>query len=244
MTSGYEVRAGDCLVHLALEHAHTLQAGPTASTCSRSASGTTPPNTLAAARGCVLARPDLGARGAPDDHPWTREAAAGPPTWASSSNGRRRSSTSPTSSRSSATGRRSAACRDLGRGRGLGADRDQARHRRARTPGGARRTATPPRRRSSSSSRATARSLLWEPTAASSRSTIRAGCGRRPAGRRRVAHAFRAGERRPDAARVRHPRSRTTSCYYPRSGKVNFRGLGRDRPARAARLLGWRGLKE
>ena len=27
-TVGYEVRAGDCLVHLALENAHTLQAGP------------------------------------------------------------------------------------------------------------------------------------------------------------------------------------------------------------------------
>jgi mannose-6-phosphate isomerase-like protein (cupin superfamily) len=36
---GYEVRAGDCLVHLALENAHTLRAGPpTGSTCSHSGS--------------------------------------------------------------------------------------------------------------------------------------------------------------------------------------------------------------
>jgi uncharacterized cupin superfamily protein len=37
----YEVRAGDCLVHLGGEEAHTLVAGRTGSTCSRSGSAPT-----------------------------------------------------------------------------------------------------------------------------------------------------------------------------------------------------------
>ena len=46
----------------------------------------------------------------------------------------------------------------------------------------------------------------------------------RPAGTGR-AHTFRAGRRRPDAARLRDARADDVT-YYPRSGKVNFRGLG------------------
>ena len=47
----------------------------------------------------------------------------------------------------------------------------------------------------------------------------------RPAGTG-VAHAFRAGPRRPGAAGLRRTRVPDDACFYPRSGKVAFRGLG------------------
>ena len=53
---GYEVRAGDCLVHLALDSAHTLQAGPDG--LDVLAFG----HHVAAAGGCGMARRDVGAR--------------------------------------------------------------------------------------------------------------------------------------------------------------------------------------
>ncbi len=76
----FAVAAGDCLVHLALEHAHTIQCrAPTGSSSSRSANGTTRPTRSShgpASRGS--GRPGCW-QGAPEDHPWKREAAAGPP---------------------------------------------------------------------------------------------------------------------------------------------------------------------
>lgn len=79
-TLAYEVREGDCLVHLPLENAHTLQAG---------ADGL---DVLAFGQRSVAAGvtwlPRAGVAwlgetwapvGAEDDHPWTREATAGPP---------------------------------------------------------------------------------------------------------------------------------------------------------------------
>jgi len=79
-TLAYEVREGDCLVHLPLENAHTLQAG---------ADGL---DVLAFGQRSVAAGitwlPRAGVAwlgetwapvGAEDDHPWAREAAAGPP---------------------------------------------------------------------------------------------------------------------------------------------------------------------
>ena len=72
---------------------------------------------------------------------------------------------------------------------------------------------------------------------------MRAGCTiARPAGTRR-AHAMRAGD---DGMTLLAYGTRDPNdiVYYPRSGKISFRGVGRHRPARAGRLLGWRGLKE
>ena len=76
----YEVRAGDCIVHLALENAHTLQAGPEGL------------DVLAFGQrvyaGGVGWLPRAGVAwlgrtwapvGAEEDHPWKREAAVGPP---------------------------------------------------------------------------------------------------------------------------------------------------------------------
>jgi uncharacterized cupin superfamily protein len=78
--SGYEIREGDCIVHLPLENAHTLQAGPDG--LDVLAFG----QRVYAGGVTWLPRADvawLGETWAPvgaeEDHPWTREAAAGPP---------------------------------------------------------------------------------------------------------------------------------------------------------------------
>jgi uncharacterized cupin superfamily protein len=79
-TFAFEVREGDCIVHLALENAHTLQAGPDGL------------DVLAFGErvyaGGVTWLPRAGVAwlgetwapvGGEEDHPWKREAAAGPP---------------------------------------------------------------------------------------------------------------------------------------------------------------------
>ena len=72
---------GDCLVHLPLENAHTLHAGRrTASTCSRSGSARSRRARRWLPRAGVAWLGETWAPvGAEDDHPWAREAAAGPP---------------------------------------------------------------------------------------------------------------------------------------------------------------------
>lgn len=79
-TEAFEVGAGDCLVHLASEHAHTLQAGPDG--LDVLAFG----ERHASVGSAYLPRAGvswgLGAwtrTGDPDDHPWKREAEAGAP---------------------------------------------------------------------------------------------------------------------------------------------------------------------
>ncbi len=77
---GYEVRAGDCLLHLALENAHTLQAGQDgldvlAFGQRAHAEGIT----WLPRAGVAWLGETWAPVGAEDDHPWTREAAAGPP---------------------------------------------------------------------------------------------------------------------------------------------------------------------
>jgi uncharacterized cupin superfamily protein len=77
---GYEVGPGDCLVHLALEACHTLQAGPDGLDVlafgQRSfANGIT----WLPRAGVAWLGETWAPVGAEEDHPWTREAAAGPP---------------------------------------------------------------------------------------------------------------------------------------------------------------------
>jgi uncharacterized cupin superfamily protein len=79
-TRAYGVREGDCLVHLALENAHTLQAGPDGLDVlafgERSqANGIT----WLPRAGVAWLGETWAPVGAEDDHPWTREAAIGPP---------------------------------------------------------------------------------------------------------------------------------------------------------------------
>ena len=78
--SAYEVGPGDCLVHLPLEFAHTLQAGPDGLDVLAFGERHYPLGSTRLPRAGVSW--GLGSwvqAGAPEDHPWKREAAAGPP---------------------------------------------------------------------------------------------------------------------------------------------------------------------
>jgi uncharacterized cupin superfamily protein len=75
----YAVGAGDCLVHLALEHAHTLQAGPEGLEVLAFGERHYAANTLLPRAGVSWLGPTWVLEGAADDHPWQREAAVGPP---------------------------------------------------------------------------------------------------------------------------------------------------------------------
>jgi uncharacterized cupin superfamily protein len=75
----YAVGVGDCLVHLALEHAHTLQAGPDGLEVLAFGQRHYAANTLLPRAGVSWLGPTWVLEGAPDDHPWKREAAVGPP---------------------------------------------------------------------------------------------------------------------------------------------------------------------
>ena len=76
----YAVGPGDCLVHLALAHAHTLQAGPDGLEVLAFGERHYAANTLLPRAGVSWLGPTWVLEGAPDDHPWKREAAVGPPT--------------------------------------------------------------------------------------------------------------------------------------------------------------------
>ncbi len=76
---GYPVGQGDCLVHLALEHAHTLQAGPQGLTVLAFGQRHYAANTLLPRAGVSWLGPTWVLQGKPEDHPWKREAAVGPP---------------------------------------------------------------------------------------------------------------------------------------------------------------------
>jgi len=76
----FEIGSGDCLVHLALVHAHTLQAGAEGLDVLAFGERSYAANTLLPRAGVSWLGPTWVLEGAPDDHPWKREAAAGPPT--------------------------------------------------------------------------------------------------------------------------------------------------------------------
>ena len=77
---GYEVRAGDCLVHLPLENAHTLRAGDDGLDVLAFGQRTLAGGVTWLPRAGVAWLGETWAPvGAEEDHPWTREAAAGPP---------------------------------------------------------------------------------------------------------------------------------------------------------------------
>ena len=74
-----EVGPGDCLAHLALVHAHTLRAGPNGLDVLAFGERAYAANTLLPRAGVSWLGPTWVLEGAADDHPWKREAAAGPP---------------------------------------------------------------------------------------------------------------------------------------------------------------------
>ena len=77
----FAVGQGDCLVHLALEHAHTIGAGDEGLVVLAFGLRSFAANTLLPRAGVSWLGPTWVLAGAPEDHPWEREAALGPPTW-------------------------------------------------------------------------------------------------------------------------------------------------------------------
>lgn len=77
----FAVGAGDCLAHLACEHAHTIGAGDEGLVVLAFGHRHYPANTLLTRAGVSWLGPTWVLEGAPEDHPWAREAAVGPPTW-------------------------------------------------------------------------------------------------------------------------------------------------------------------
>jgi uncharacterized cupin superfamily protein len=75
----FAVGPGDCLVHLALVHAHTLQAGPDGLEVLTFGQRHYARNTLVPRAGVSWLGPTWVLQGAPEDHPFKREAAVGPP---------------------------------------------------------------------------------------------------------------------------------------------------------------------
>ena len=74
------VGPGDCLVHRALEHAHTIGAGDDGLVVLAFGLRHYAANTLLPRAGVSWLGPTWVLQGAPEDHPWAREAAVGAPT--------------------------------------------------------------------------------------------------------------------------------------------------------------------
>jgi uncharacterized cupin superfamily protein len=81
----YQIGPGDCLVHLALEHAHTLQAGPDGLDVLAFGQRHYAANTLLPRAGVSWLGPTWVREGAAEDHPWVVEAGIGPPEVAETS---------------------------------------------------------------------------------------------------------------------------------------------------------------
>ena len=79
--NAYAIGAGDCLVHLALEHAHTVGAGDDGLVVLAFGQRHYAANTWLPRAGVSWLGPTWVLQGAPEDHPWAREAAVGPPSW-------------------------------------------------------------------------------------------------------------------------------------------------------------------
>jgi uncharacterized cupin superfamily protein len=222
---GYEVRAGDCLVHLALENAHTLQAGPSgldvlAFGQRMFANGIT----LLPRAGVAWLGETWALVGAEKDHPWTREAAAGPPEVSELAP---RPSTIVNVSDLEATARDGAT---VGRrvrypGREAGSSRTGIRHAEV-FPG---KLNAPPHRHSAEEEifvvlEGDGDLLLWEDGGVTEHPVRAGSVVARPPGTG-VAHAFRGGAEGMTLL-MYGTRDPNDICFYPRSQKVYFTGLG------------------
>ncbi len=222
---GYEVRANDCLVHLALGACHTLQAGPDGLDVLAFGQRTFANGITWLPRAGVAWLGETWAPvGAEEDHPWTREAAAGPPEVAE---------LSPRPSSIVHIPDLEAVERDgatVGRrvrypGREAGASRTGIRHAEV-FPG---KLNAPPHCHAAEEEifvvlEGDGDLLLWGEDGVTEHPVRSGSIVARPAGTS-VAHAFRGGT---DGMTVlmygtRDPRE---VCYYPRSGKLFFIGLG------------------
>jgi uncharacterized cupin superfamily protein len=224
-THAHEVRGGDCLVHLALENAHTLQAGPDGLDVlafgQRSYAGGV---TWLPRAGVAWLGETWAPVGAEEDHPWTREAGAGPPEVAGvsdrPSNIVNVDDVEPVERDGATVGRRS---RDLGRA--AGSQRTGLRH--SEVPAGKLNAA--PHCHSGEEEifvvlDGAGDLLLWEESGVVEHPVRSGSVVVRPPGTG-VAHSFRAGEEGLTLL-MYGTRDPNDICYYPRSNKINFRGLG------------------
>jgi uncharacterized cupin superfamily protein len=224
-TEGYDVREGDCIVHLALEKAHTLRAGgdglEVLAFGQRSYAGGV---TWLPRAGVAWLGETWAPVGAEDDHPWGREAAAGPAEIAKLSE--RPSSivnvedVEPVERDAETVGRR---IRDLGRS--AGSQRTGLRYSEV-LPG---KLNSPPHCHSVEEEifvvlDGDGQLLLWEREGVEEHDLRRGSVVARPPGTG-VPHSFRAGDDGM-ALLMYGTRDPNDICFYPRSGKVFFRGLG------------------
>jgi uncharacterized cupin superfamily protein len=225
----FPVGRGDCLVHRALEHAHTIGAGDEELVVLAFGQRHYAANTLLPRAGVSWLGPTWVLQGAPEDHPWAREAAVGAPTWTELSE--RPACVAnlddvPTAEHQGTTV--GSVSRDLGRA--VGSERTGLSH--YVVPPGM--LMNPPHAHSAEeeifvvlegsgtlqlypSPRADDQELEEFP--------IRAGSSiARPAGTRR-AHGIKAGA---DGLTLLAYGTRDPNdiCHYPRSGKISFRGVG------------------
>ena len=223
--AAYEVREGDCIVHLALENAHTLQAGPDGLDVlafgQRSLAGGV---TWLPRAGVAWLGETWAPVGADEDQPWTSEAAAGPPSVGDPAprpaNIVNADEVEAVERDGATVGRR---IRNLGRAAG---SRRTGMRLCDVLPG---KLSAPPHCHSAEEEifivlRGTGELLLWDEGGVEEHA-VRTGsvvCRLPGTG---VAHTFRGGE---DGLTVLMYGTREASdlCYYPRSGKVYFIGLG------------------
>jgi uncharacterized cupin superfamily protein len=224
-TLAYEVREGDCLVHLPLENAHTLQAGADGLDVLAFGQRSVAAGVTYLPRAGVAWLGETWAPvGAEQDHPWTREAAAGPPEIAELSprpaNIVNVADVESFERIMTTIGRR---IRLLGEA--AGSRRTGLRHCEV-LPG---MLSMPPHCHSTEEEifvvlDGSGHLLLWEDGGVKEHAVRTGSVVARPPGTG-VAHAFRGGESGMTLL-MYGTREPGEVCYYPRSGKVYFVGLG------------------
>jgi len=224
-TLAYEVGPGDCIVHLPLENAHTLQAGDDGLDVLAFGQRTFAPGATWLPRAGVAWLGETWARvGAEEDHPWTREAAAGPPGVGeiapSPENIVNVDEVEAVERDGPTVGRR---LRDLARP--AGSKRTGLRYSEIH-PG---KLGSPPHCHSLEEEifvvlDGTGHVVLWEADGVVEHEVRRGSVVARPPGTA-VPHAFRGGE---DGLTLLLYGTRDPGdvCFYPRSGKVFLRGIG------------------
>jgi uncharacterized cupin superfamily protein len=221
----YEVGAGDCLVHLALENTHTLQAGPDGLDVLAFGQRTFANGIAYLPRaGVAWLGVTWAPVGAEEDHPWTREAAAGPPEVGEPVP---RPSTIVNVADVEVFER---VMTTIGRrirmlGEAVGSQRTGLRHCEV-LPG---MLNAPPHCHSAEDEifivlEGGGQVLLWEEEGVEEHAVRAGSVVARPAGTG-VAHAFRGGDEGMTVL-MYGTREPNDMCFYPRSGKILFGGLG------------------
>jgi uncharacterized cupin superfamily protein len=224
-TFGYPVKAGDCIVHLAQENAHTLQAGEDGLDVLafgqriHAAGATWLPRAGVAWLGETWAPV-----GAEDDHPWKREAEAGPPEFTLAAE---RPANIVHSDELEAVERDGATVGRRVRNLGTAAGSQRTGMRLAHVLPG--KLNAPPHCHSAEEEifvvlDGEGSLLLWEAEAVAEHAVTRGSVVTRPAGTG-VAHAFRGGDGGLTVL-MYGTRDPNDVCFYPRSGKIYFSGLG------------------